>query len=214
MMTDPAPDPAGAGPALGARALAKQRTREKVLDAARAMFIERGYERATIRDIAAAAGMSTGAVFASFSDKNELFFEILAEHAQELRVRMEAAAADAPDLYSAFMASIEANFAFNTQRLPMIQGLLATAWIDDRSLQAQRLVVIRPIAELYDRMFKDAHQRGDIAADVDPKVVFDTTWALVLAAYRRTVMEPGVSTRTLLDDLAPQVALVLRGARG
>ena len=59
------------------RALAKQQTRAKVLAAARRLFSEHGYEGATIRDIAQAAGMSTGAVFASFSDKSELFDEIL-----------------------------------------------------------------------------------------------------------------------------------------
>eukprot|EP01035_Chromulina_nebulosa_P023716 gene23716-30757_t len=64
---------------LTRRAMAKQQTREKVLQAAREMFIERGYEGATIRDIARAAGMSTGAVFASFTDKPELFDAILSE---------------------------------------------------------------------------------------------------------------------------------------
>ncbi len=59
------------------RALAKQQTRAKVLSAARRLFSEQGYEGATIRDIAAAAGMSTGAVFANFSDKSDLFREIM-----------------------------------------------------------------------------------------------------------------------------------------
>src|ERR1700750_3162998 len=59
------------------RALAKQQTRAKVLAAARRLFSEQGYEGATIRDIAAAAGMSTGAVFANFSDKSDLFREIM-----------------------------------------------------------------------------------------------------------------------------------------
>src|SRR5271170_5100587 len=61
------------------RAMAKQRTREKILAAGKALFTERGYERATVRDIASAAGMSTGAVFASFSDKSHLFNEIVAD---------------------------------------------------------------------------------------------------------------------------------------
>ena len=39
------------------------------LAAAKALFTERGYEGATVRDIASAAGMSSGAVFASFTDK-------------------------------------------------------------------------------------------------------------------------------------------------
>ena len=52
------------------RALAKQQTRAKVLAAARELFGAQGYEGATIRDIAAAAGMSTGAVFANFAARS------------------------------------------------------------------------------------------------------------------------------------------------
>jgi len=78
---------------LTRRALAKQQTREKVLLAAREMFIERGYDGATIRDIARAAGMSTGAVFASFADKSELFEEILTADYEVIYAQMTQAPA-------------------------------------------------------------------------------------------------------------------------
>ena len=74
------------------RALAKQQTRAKVLDAARRLFSEQGYEGATIRDIAAAAGMSTGAVFANFTDKSDLFREIMLTDMTALAEAMREAA--------------------------------------------------------------------------------------------------------------------------
>src|SRR6201996_7694330 len=73
------------------RALAKQQTRGKVLAAARRLFSEQGYEGATIRDIATAAGMSTGAVFASFADKADLFREILIADIEALAEAMREA---------------------------------------------------------------------------------------------------------------------------
>src|SRR3954452_1094086 len=75
------------------RALAKQQTRAKVLAAARRLFSESGYEGATIRDIAAAAGMSTGAVFANFTDKSDLFREIMAGDMTALAEAMREAGA-------------------------------------------------------------------------------------------------------------------------
>ena len=60
-------------PRMNRRDMAKARTRQKVLDAATALFEGDGYEAGTIRDIAKAAGMSTGAVFANFEDKAELY---------------------------------------------------------------------------------------------------------------------------------------------
>lgn len=56
------------------RAQAKALTYRKVKDAAAGLFAaEGGYEAATIRSIAKAAGMSTGAVFASFRDKAAIY---------------------------------------------------------------------------------------------------------------------------------------------
>src|ERR1700710_582460 len=59
------------------RAENKARTRQKVLDSAKRLFMTHGYEGATMRDIAADAGLSTGAVFANFSDKADLFNEVM-----------------------------------------------------------------------------------------------------------------------------------------
>lgn len=61
----------------------KAQTREKVLSAARQSFIDRGYLRATIRDIATLAGMSTGAFFASFPSKEACLEAIIAEEHEE-----------------------------------------------------------------------------------------------------------------------------------
>jgi AcrR family transcriptional regulator len=47
----------------------KQRTRERILLEARALFLERGYRSTTIRDVARAAEVSLGLVHAHFSDK-------------------------------------------------------------------------------------------------------------------------------------------------
>lgn len=51
----------------------KRATRHKVDRAAIELFRSGGYDSATIRDIAAKAGVSTGAVFASYADKAALF---------------------------------------------------------------------------------------------------------------------------------------------
>lgn len=55
------------------RARAKAATTQKVLDAGKRLFEAVGYEKATIRDIAKEAGMSTGAVFANYENKAELY---------------------------------------------------------------------------------------------------------------------------------------------
>jgi AcrR family transcriptional regulator len=62
------------------RAEQKRRTRLTILEAARARFAGVGYEAATIRDIADAAGVSVGSVHAHFGDKQVLLLACF--HAQ------------------------------------------------------------------------------------------------------------------------------------
>lgn len=52
---------------------------------ARAEFGRRGYESTTMRDIASAAGFSTGTVYRSFSSKEELLASIMGSYSSNLR---------------------------------------------------------------------------------------------------------------------------------
>jgi hypothetical protein len=66
-------DPATAPKPANRRQAAKATTRVRILAAARALFEAGSYADATIRSIARAAGMSTGAVFATVPDKAALW---------------------------------------------------------------------------------------------------------------------------------------------
>ena len=48
-------------------------TRQRLIDAARQVFLQRGVSRTTVEHIAAAAGVTRGAVYWHFSNKTELF---------------------------------------------------------------------------------------------------------------------------------------------
>ena len=54
------------------RARHAQRTQEEILAAARRLFAERGYARTSVRDIAAAAGVSAQTVYDSVGSKQAL----------------------------------------------------------------------------------------------------------------------------------------------
>jgi AcrR family transcriptional regulator len=56
-------------------------TRERLLAAAVDVFVEQGYERARVQDIARAAGLTTGAIYANFRGKSELLFDAIGARA-------------------------------------------------------------------------------------------------------------------------------------
>src|SRR5262249_31714292 len=54
-----------------------QQTRRRLLDLAATMFVERGFSAVSIRDIAAAAELTNGAVYGHFRTKGQLLVEAL-----------------------------------------------------------------------------------------------------------------------------------------
>jgi AcrR family transcriptional regulator len=67
-------------PTLSARGKPKgdkrERTRAALLEAARALIREKGYERTTMEEVARRAGMTTGAIYGNFKNRDELFIAL------------------------------------------------------------------------------------------------------------------------------------------
>ena len=54
----------------------RDRTRGRLQEAARALIREKGYEHTTLEDIADRAGMTTGAIYGNFKNRDELFISL------------------------------------------------------------------------------------------------------------------------------------------
>jgi AcrR family transcriptional regulator len=69
-------------------------TRERLLRAAAGVFADRGYDGTRVADIATAAGVSNGAMYAHFGSKAELMVDALRTHGRRLLADMFAAHPD------------------------------------------------------------------------------------------------------------------------
>ena len=58
--------------------------RRQILDGARRCFAEYGYDKATVRRLEHTIGLSRGAIFHHFRDKDTLFFELAHEDAERM----------------------------------------------------------------------------------------------------------------------------------
>jgi AcrR family transcriptional regulator len=64
-------------PRPGSRAEQRQRTEARILAAATQIFFDAGYDRATIRAVASAAGVDAGLVMHYFGSKQELYRKVI-----------------------------------------------------------------------------------------------------------------------------------------
>jgi AcrR family transcriptional regulator len=70
------------------RAEKQAQTRQALLDAAREVFVRRGFGAASVEAISAEAGFSRGAFYSNFDSKEELFVELLDQQVFEFYRRM------------------------------------------------------------------------------------------------------------------------------
>lgn len=172
------------------RFLAKQRTRERVLAAAKSIFAERGFEAATIRDIASTAELSTGAVFASFSDKAELFDAVMAADYEAAVHRMtEARPGEETSVVETLTIMFGAAYAFYLEQLPLVQAALSHAWArTDAARMFQQTAVARVLACLEEVLAASA-ARGELSQEFDRTLGAQMLWDAYLANYRLAVFE-------------------------
>ena len=69
----------------------RERTRDQLLEAARLAVARKGYDGASVADIAEAAGYSKGAFFSNFESKEALLLELLRRHKEQDLANLEQA---------------------------------------------------------------------------------------------------------------------------
>jgi len=87
-----------------------EKTNERIVDAALTLFREQGFEETTMRDIAAAAGVATGAAYYYFRSKEELVMAFYARTAEEARTLLPPALERSKDLRKRLRAVIDMKF--------------------------------------------------------------------------------------------------------
>lgn len=75
----------------------REETRRRLLEAAGQIFARRGYEAASVEEIAELAGFTRGAVYSNFRDKDDLFVAYLQERMEAEACEIGDAARSAPD---------------------------------------------------------------------------------------------------------------------
>jgi AcrR family transcriptional regulator len=111
--------------------LKAEETRVRILDAALRLFRERGFEKTTMRDVAAEAGMATGAAYYYYRSKEELVMAFYLRTDEEATEAFTKAVAASKDLKKRLAGLIEAKFAQFAEHRNLLTTLLK-AGVDPR----------------------------------------------------------------------------------
>ena len=187
------------------RAEAKARTRQRLLDSAARVFAEKGFGGATLEEIAESAGYSTGAMYANFGSKEQLFLEVVAAHRSQAAARrveqvtqiFDEALASGTDPFDALTGM----FAKAADRDRELAPLQAEFWLYAVRNPAARKVIADSlsgqVAEL-EPVVARALQRFGAPPDAAPREVTVILLALFQGLARRRRLDPGAVPDDLL----------------
>ncbi len=181
-------------------------TRERLLKAARELFVLRGYHATRPQDIAKLAGLGQGTFYLYFSDKKACFVAFVAQARLELQQYVQARAFGVVGLQPFFTAQIAATLDFAAEH----PGLLRAAMVDVSTIATDVPDLSQQWASDWARMVANTMQRGVIDASYDAEVVgallVGTIGGAVGAANRGAARDKVIANtvRFLMRALQPQ----------
>jgi TetR/AcrR family fatty acid metabolism transcriptional regulator len=187
--------------------------RNQILDAAARLFAERGFHRATTRDIAEAADVSEGTLYNYFESKDALLLAILARLSavQQMQSRL---AQGLPQDARGFLTSIMRNRkSYVQQNNAMLQSVLSEILVDPQLRQRYYQELLLPGMQRIESHIRQRIEFGQIR-ELDSEAMTHILTGLMLGLYVLQVLgDPLVIeewerlseslTSALFDGVAP-----------
>src|SRR5665213_3581010 len=148
----------------GQRARGKAQKLQRIRDAARALFIEKGYDDTTTREIAHRAGVGLGTLFTYAADKRDLLFLIFNDELEAVAARAFAEPSNALFI-DQLIAAFHEFYAFFAKQPHLARFMLReltfyVAGVEARRFQRHREQIVVNLAE----MVRRAKQQGGVDA--------------------------------------------------
>ena len=174
-------------------------TRARILDAARRCFATTGYEATTNKQLATAAGLTTGAIYHDFGSKRELFFAVHEAVQAVVYERFGAAAVHAgPSFANKLDAVLDEAVALNRED-PTLATFLVAARTDHRrhpELQIDGRLAPTSRYAFFGELVDEAIASGQVEAG-DRQTMLDVISAVMMGLVSASSDDPVTHERTV-----------------
>ena len=198
---------------MGVRDDQKQATREKVLEAARDLFNETGYDETTIRAIAERAGVSVGSVFTTFASKAVVLSHVMETRLADLHAEFDRVAPFLRGSTADRLCSIFAiHYEFETRRVKLFLAHIAASYSPSNDPGVTPYGRNERLTRMLLDVLEDGKARGDVRPDLDSDLTIDVLKALYAWNYRLAACGE-VEAAALSAEMDKQIAFIAEGWR-
>jgi len=208
-MSPPAPI---APVADGLRARNKQDKLRRIRAAAESLFIAKGFDDTTMREIAVRAGVGLGTIFLYASNKRDLLFLIINEALERVTERAEAAIDGQAPLIGNLLTVSKLHYEFFGNQPARSRLVLREMVFYDSGAQAAPFRKTRErVIQLFGRIVDQAAAAGEIARPGDPLFVGWTLFCIFQVELRRWLSRETMQLRSGIAELERAFELLVNG---
>lgn len=194
--------------------------RQQILDAATQVFAEKGFDRATIADIARAAGIAEGSIYNYFKNKEDLLISIpryvIQPSIESVNIWLDTMDADTLPPPEQMLTLMARNLVTAIQQNAHVFRILlnALAAMSPRTREKYMDYVVLYVVRLLEKYFKKQRARGIFRQDLYPATLARAFVGLFIPfLIFREVLQIEAIPKPDYDQLITEnVSLFLRGA--
>jgi TetR/AcrR family acrAB operon transcriptional repressor/TetR/AcrR family transcriptional repressor of mexAB-oprM operon len=183
-------------------------SRKQLMTAAIDCFARLGYQGTTIERIARAAGVTKGAIYYHFRDKEQLLFEAVKDRVQGFEAQVLEEVAPAGDAIANLRRVIDACFFHATvsNHRRFIITLMVEALDTNPRLSAEFRSILRRMRAFLAGIVRRGQQQGVLRGDVAPEAVAALVAGGIIGAEVQHYQDPEqIDLRAVLDTLIGQL---------
>ena len=169
------------------KGLKPEDTRRRIVDGAVDAFANLGFETARVADIAAAAGLSSGALYNHFGSKADLLAAVIEKHVAE-HLRNELQTAPPSELFDALLNRARHLATDDFPEAPLLIGAVSAARLDPDVKRVLSDQFAGYENEWVD-MIEAAQKAGHFAADIDARAATRFVRMVQLGAYVESLLD-------------------------
>ncbi|MFK0570170.1 TetR/AcrR family transcriptional regulator [Endozoicomonas sp.] len=172
----------------------------EILTSAREVFEARGYEKATVAEIASRAGIVEGTVFSYFPSKRVLVLKVMEQFYQQITQRIEEGIQGVKGTRERFYFVTWNHLNIMTQNRALCGVILNESRGVDQELSPQVRALNRRYTEVVTKITKEGIARGELRPDISITLVRNTLFG-TLEHYLWGIYLDSKTTETPLLDI-------------
>ena len=193
------------------RQLQKEETRKIILESARLLFNDSGFDKTSTRAIAVRAGVGTGTVFSHFPDKSSLLIAVLLDDLNATQADAMKSMPEEGPVCERFLHLARFFYTYYAKRPDLSRTLLKELWFVKGRWGGKLTAQAFEFVFLVGDMLEQAKQTGEIKPDADTLLSARAFFSHYLIVLYEGLNSPKIDVEAMLDTLKGLLEQLLAG---